>query len=130
MNECIVWEQAFDKKGYGVKFYKGKTMGAHRYKWIITNGDIPKGMFVCHKCDNPKCVNIDHLFLGTAMDNMRDKMTKNRHRFGNPTKVFDGKKPCNICKDIKPLSEFSPSGKSKRTGIIIYRPACKKCRCV
>jgi hypothetical protein len=57
-------------------------MTAHRASWIIHNGKIPNGLFVCHKCDNKKCVNPDHLFLGTQKDNMKDKISKGREARG------------------------------------------------
>lgn len=67
-----------------VKWY-GK---AHRLVWEVEIGPIPKGMMVCHECDNTRCVNIECLFLGTALDNMLDKVAKNRqHRGGPPRKL-------------------------------------------
>lgn len=72
---CWLWEGAsFGKRGYGLY---SKT-GAHRYSWRIHFGDIPKGMYVCHRCDVKLCVRPDHLFLGTAMDNAKDMVAKNR----------------------------------------------------
>lgn len=78
--KCWVWNNRHGF-GYGKINFKGKYIGAHRASWVIHNGDIPKGMAVCHKCDNPPCVNPEHLFLGTAQDNVADKMKKNRHIF-------------------------------------------------
>lgn len=55
-----------------------KLLNAHRVAWIITHGEVPKGMLVCHKCDNPPCCNPNHLFLGTHADNVRDCVRKKR----------------------------------------------------
>ena len=60
---------------------KGKINLAHRLVWEIINGEIPKKMKICHRCDNTNCINIDHLFLGTQKDNMDDMRIKNRGNF-------------------------------------------------
>lgn len=64
---------------------KRKFGAAHRIAWELSNGPIPKGMVVCHRCDNPICCRPDHLFLGTQADNMADMVAKGRQRNGiNP----------------------------------------------
>lgn len=81
---CWVWNACKDTKGYGL-FQMGqrptgsyKASAAHRVSWQIHKGEIPKGMNVLHKCDNPPCVNPDHLFLGTQQDNTNDMIKKGR----------------------------------------------------
>ncbi len=57
-------------------------MLAHRYVWTTVHGEIPTGFHVCHRCDNPPCINPEHLFIGTDLDNVRDMIAKNRHSHG------------------------------------------------
>ena len=77
-NGCLEWMGAKDHCGYGIFYYDNRNLLAHRYLYSIKNGPIPKGMCVCHKCDNPSCVNVDHLFLGTIQDNAHDCVNKKR----------------------------------------------------
>ena len=77
-NTCWNWKSTISKRGYGKFFYKNKQMLAHRFSYMIFNGELKHGMYVCHKCDNTKCVNPEHLFLGTNSDNVRDCVKKNR----------------------------------------------------
>ncbi len=76
---CWEWNRGLGSHGYGqVYLRRGKPLLAHRVSWEITNGQIPKGLYVLHKCDNKKCVRPDHLFIGTQKDNIRDMFKKGR----------------------------------------------------
>ncbi len=77
---CWVWVGNITPQGYGVFSSNKKGVSAHRAAWMFYRGSIPVGMLVCHKCDNPPCVNPDHLFLGSYKDNSFDMMKKNRQR--------------------------------------------------
>lgn len=76
---CWLWTNSVDTHGYGHLFYDGKLRLAHRLMWELTHGPIPKLMHVLHRCDIPRCINPDHLFLGTASQNMKDMHNKGRH---------------------------------------------------
>lgn len=77
-NGCWHWISAFTLNGYGIIWRNGKNAFAHRVAYELHRGPILKDMYVCHSCDNKKCVNPDHLFLGTAQDNAIDREQKGR----------------------------------------------------
>ena len=81
---CWEWKGQRNRRGYGEVSINSKWRKAHRFAWEITNGEIPEGMHVCHRCDNPACVRPEHLFLGTARANTVDSVTKGRHRSDRP----------------------------------------------
>lgn len=75
---CWEWAGHRNNKGYGIA-WDGKAMtGAHRVSYRVFVGEIPDGLFVLHRCDNPPCCNPEHLFLGTHLDNMKDMRNKGR----------------------------------------------------
>jgi len=81
-SECLFWKGSKNPKGYGLLGPQYKPYRrAHRYAWFLSNGQIPKGMFILHVCDNPSCVNIGHLKLGTAKENTQDMMDKGRNNY-------------------------------------------------
>lgn len=127
MNSCIVWGGAVDRDGYGtvnVRSLKTKsgwmTAMAHRLAYADKYGPIPAGLVVCHTCDNPPCINPDHLFVGTQSDNVRDMRTKGRaaphtverthckngHEFTeeNTFRKDNGSQGCVTCRRIRSLA--------------------------
>lgn len=81
-NGCWNWTAHTDHKGYGVLRVGEQMVHSNRVAWLVTYGEIPNGMFVCHTCDNRKCCNPTHLFLGTNNDNMKDMAKKGRSTRG------------------------------------------------
>ncbi len=73
----LIWTGKRYQSGYGGLIVSKKQIYAHRFSWMVTNGEIGK-LLVLHKCDNPQCVRPDHLFLGTDKDNAVDRMAKGR----------------------------------------------------
>ena len=81
--DCWRWMASSDGHyGHFWEKSKGRLVKAHRFAWESINGKIPSDKIICHKCDNPICVNPNHLFLGTYTDNARDMVSKGRCRNG------------------------------------------------
>lgn len=86
---CRLWVGARMPKGYGKLVVDGKPMLAHRAAWIEKHGPISAGLCVCHRCDTPACIEVDHLFLGTRRDNTQDMIAK-----GRQANVVGSTSPC------------------------------------
>ena len=105
INGCLEWSGSRDPSGYGRLQKKGIAYKAHRLAYERVNGPVPDDMEVCHVCDNPPCVNPEHLFLGTTWENAQDRELKGR---GNHAARF------------KPFAFVSPNGEIV-TGIGLMR---------
>ena len=80
--DCWLWQGTRMPFGYGLTGgLNGVTTTAHRVAWAIVYGTVPEGMFVLHKCDNPPCVNPNHLYAGTQKDNARDAIERGRFTY-------------------------------------------------
>lgn len=118
---CWEWRKGKDENGYGVIYVDGRTEKAHRLSWEIHNGPIPEhdsyhGTMVCHHCDNPSCVNPEHLFIGLANDNVQDMVKKGRNRCGIGMRHGSKTKP-----DRKPRGEMSGASKLKTVDVLAIR---------
>lgn len=125
-DECWIWVGARKRKdGHGVFYVGGGNTApvfenAHRTSWMIHNGPIPDGMYVCHRCDYPPCVNPAHLFLGTQGENMRDASDKRRTHFLALTHCKNGH-------EFTPENTFLRARTDGQIGGRVIR-VCRTCR--
>jgi hypothetical protein len=84
---CHLWVGALQYGGYGTIRWKGKQYTVTRLLWEQVRGNFPSSLHVLHRCDVPRCVNLEHLFLGTPRDNAQDKLQKGRPNGGGPKRV-------------------------------------------
>lgn len=118
-DSCWIWTgcKAQHKKQIRGSFYlNGRNLNAHRAAWILLRGDIPEGLCVCHTCDNAICVNPEHLFLGTQLDNMRDCAQK-----GRIVSVSKRQSHCNRGHALVDSNRTNVSSKMRRSG------QCREC---
>lgn len=80
-NGCWEWRRSINARGYGQINFKRKPKETHRVSYMTFKGEIPAGFCVLHTCDNRKCINPDHLYIGTKKDNARDMLNRNRHPY-------------------------------------------------
>lgn len=116
---CFLWLGGVSK-GYGMTRFRGRHEAAHRVAWRVFIGDIPAGLFVLHRCDNPLCVNPQHLFLGTHTENVRDMIAKGRDR--GPSTVHRAQTVC------QRGHQFSLRSTGKRLCRVCQREAMRRAR--
>ena len=115
---CHIWTGYRDQDGYGRFWLDGKNRGAHRISYESNIGHVPDGLCVLHECDNPGCVNPDHLFLGTPADNVRDMASKGRHGAAHGEQHYNAKLTVEDVRDIRKLrGKFTQGALAEMYGI-------------
>lgn len=116
---CWEWTGTINRGGYGMIAVRGTNATAHRTAWQMTVGPIPDGMLVCHRCDNPRCVRSDHLFLGTHADNSRDMASKGRAARGE-------RHGARMRPGSRPRGERHPLAKLRESDVLDIRELAKR----
>lgn len=121
--DCWLWLGHKSSKGYGGVQVDGLSKKAHRVAYELVNGPIPEGLYACHTCDNPSCVNPAHIFLGTQHENMADMVAKGRlvsanerkahckhgHEFTpENTHMYKGWRECRACRKNRQQAKNKP----------------------
>lgn len=109
--ECHIWTGA-NVKGYGVVTVARRHMLITRLLWAISFGPIPEGSDVLHRCDNPPCCNLAHLFLGTAKDNAQDMVSKGRARNGRRALGSENNKAVLTEGEVREIRKLRANGRS------------------
>lgn len=107
---CIEWQGSRNNRGYGWIRRGDKLWLVHRWVWLNAHGSISADVHICHRCDNPACYNLSHLFAGNNSINQKDRVSKGRHPFANKTHcprgheynaenthTYDGRRWCRAC---------------------------------
>lgn len=100
---CLEWQGTTNKLGYGTVTANGKTMSAHKWAWEMAKGAVPDGMCLRHACDNPPCVDVEHLSVGTYAQNSQDMAARKRSTHGsrNPQSALTEAKVAEILELLK-----------------------------
>lgn len=108
---CLVWSKAVSRDGYGKVTFNSQRFRAHRLAYELSHGPIPNGLLVRHTCDNPRCINPQHLQVGTVRDNAADMMSRGRgvKRAGslNTRAILDEEQVRGIFADARPYAEIA-----------------------